>query len=544
MTQSFTSLIKSSGQSSKIELTSTQSWLQEYPGLTEDIKNILWVIKATERSFALVTKTDAILSFTVPGNISELNIQQLPILSLNGDTTPEEFIYERFEVAADGIYFLLKDLDGVINFSHAQYQVDTQNPDGYYTVVTLGTAESKFEDLLNSIQSINAFNKFLIKSDLEELLIPEVTCQLTCKAQYLNYDSVMLTCAPTYNGEAEYMAYIVNDVVVRIADSTKNTSLIIPISSSTIVKAIPVDDIKDVENLLPCNDNDSLIYASDVDWCDSTGMLQIYKLQSSESGDTLRKINEVELGQRITNEIPWDKLFYVTAQTSVDTHEDIEIVAKDESIYVPIPDDNMQYLTVAYALQEDGSYKVASAFVGTGPVTIKLEYTGIYSILIVQLPQQLKLSLYEQLVAGSGRVVWLDSEDVIRLSPEFGPDNYCCALNSPVLKDLTQLLQPLINLSWRKTYFYKNLSKLAQLWQCYYSIVEQLLCMSCGNCEKSADVAELERKRDLIWMYLNVINYAKNSKQFMKMKKYIDQMENCNVICQNLTKNSTCGCSR
>ena len=83
------------------------------------------------------------------------------------------------------------------------------------------------------------------------------------------------------------------------------------------------------------------------------------------------------------------------------------------------------------------------------------------------------------------------------------------------------------------------------LYKCYLNLCKQILSSQINTtCKKQLNISDLIYKRDLAWSAINVVKYLVEFRQLDEATRIIDQITQCNGICQNTTRsNYGCGCN-
>lgn len=100
----------------------------------------------------------------------------------------------------------------------------------------------------------------------------------------------------------------------------------------------------------------------------------------------------------------------------------------------------------------------------------------------------------------------------------------------------------------------KDYVSICFLKQCYVNLCQQIFDGLCGlgsntnkGCFSNNIDKDLQTRRDLVWMGINVIKYMVQLNMLAEAERIIELLESCNGICSrssSTTKSSGCGCSK
>lgn len=107
------------------------------------------------------------------------------------------------------------------------------------------------------------------------------------------------------------------------------------------------------------------------------------------------------------------------------------------------------------------------------------------------------------------------------------------------------LIADIDNVSFHST---KDVFVIYNMWQCYLNYCKKLLegeCTKDSKCPESCD-NELSRNRNLIWIFLNALQYYVHFGRFEDAQKFLERISGCNGICHNeiFMKTYDCGCGK
>lgn len=93
----------------------------------------------------------------------------------------------------------------------------------------------------------------------------------------------------------------------------------------------------------------------------------------------------------------------------------------------------------------------------------------------------------------------------------------------------------------------KNVFVLFNLWQCYLNYCKKMLEGECSQNSKCSDCDnELTKNRNLIWIFLNAIQYMVKFGELQKAQEFLENISGCNTLCSNemFSKQYDCGCGK
>lgn len=95
----------------------------------------------------------------------------------------------------------------------------------------------------------------------------------------------------------------------------------------------------------------------------------------------------------------------------------------------------------------------------------------------------------------------------------------------------------------------KNVFVIFNLWQCYLNYCKKMLdneCSKDSNCDSTCD-DEMTKNRNLLWIFLNVIQYYVHFGMFDKAQEFLEEITGgCNTLCSNemFSKDYNCNCGK
>lgn len=90
----------------------------------------------------------------------------------------------------------------------------------------------------------------------------------------------------------------------------------------------------------------------------------------------------------------------------------------------------------------------------------------------------------------------------------------------------------------------KDYVSICRLKQCYLDICNKIFKEKVfGPCCDRREDQELRRRRDLIWMAINVIQYMVEDNQLEEAQRILTELEGCNGLCRQTIESKGCGCS-
>jgi hypothetical protein len=145
---------------------------------------------------------------------------------------------------------------------------------------------------------------------------------------------------------------------------------------------------------------------------------------------------------------------------------------------------------------------------------------------------------------------WAIESGVVSQTDEFYviSDNKIYKNNNMVFEevDVKDLLDPEVLEKNEIPGTFKDTFVLYNLWQCYLNYCRALLadeCLEVTNCETSCD-DNITQNRNLIYIFLNAIQYYVYFGQFEDAQDLLEQLSGCNTLCSNemFSKDYNCGC--
>lgn len=93
----------------------------------------------------------------------------------------------------------------------------------------------------------------------------------------------------------------------------------------------------------------------------------------------------------------------------------------------------------------------------------------------------------------------------------------------------------------------KDAFVLFNLWQCYLNYCKKMLegeCSQDSKCHGCDD--ELTKNRNLIWIFLNALQYYVKFGEMQKAQEFLENISGCNSLCSNemFSKEYDCGCAK
>lgn len=477
--------------------------VSEYSELQTTPIKWLWKITVREnledKSYTQIADINASVVYLLPNFVTQCSAEVIPVYSQTDTSVLEDNSIAAFIIQGTGLQLV----QHVGNNYVTQTVIDTNSV--FDIVPSQNVVVSIPETSFNLLVSSNAHSNLAI---------------IHCSVNFQNSD---ITCSK--------IAYLVNGKLVAVNDLNEELEFYYKAGESVKVIAIPLDAFNSnwaQPTLEDFSTPDFIVLHNN----------KVYKIQVNNNtwhlGDYVQDDSYISLGRMRYQEAT----IIANASANITSIEinDPVVTIKSES-----ENSEAQFLAVAFELQENGSY-IAREVSYENPAVFTLNNTGVYTFVQLELIKNLTLNQNTQQALGSGQYVWVDANDEIKITDYFDSKSYTDNLPSKTLTDLTELLGPISNNIFIESYKYHDINKIQALWECYYKTCEEILSQGCILCPEDIP-KELIYKRDMLWMYLNLIQYATTEKQFWKLKKWIDKMENCNVLC-DLNTTEDCGCNR